>query len=42
MKKWLAMLLLAAAAFLCLLGKDMTAPQQVKGAALYDKVLYFP
>lgn len=38
----MAMFLLAAAVFLCLLGKDMTAPQQVKGAALYDKVLYFP
>ncbi|MEC0280478.1 NucA/NucB deoxyribonuclease domain-containing protein [Bacillus halotolerans] len=42
MKRWMAMLLLAAAVFLCLLGKDMTAPQQVKGAALYDKILYFP
>lgn len=38
----MAMLLLAAAVFLGLLGKDMTAPQQVKGVALYDKVLYFP
>lgn len=37
MKKWMAGLFLAAAVLLCLM-----VPQQIQGASLYDKVLYFP
>ncbi|GED03825.1 hypothetical protein BAT02nite_34690 [Bacillus atrophaeus] len=42
MKKWITSLFLTAAILFGLMGAEVYAPQDVKGASRYDQVLYFP
>lgn len=42
MKKWITSLFLIAAILFGLMGAEVYAPQDVKGASRYDQVLYFP